>query len=185
MKNGGCVERTRVIQLHYSQIIGSFEDNIVEQPHILSYRDPLPPSLPPSRGIRSDSLPPSLAEIEIVFIKISSPKKKGKETMFESQFRDSSYSRSSIGESLSILRVVIKELLETNFSALGRSPNPGTGSRVSSTRVQRTRTTAEGEKTGYEGNRERSRGRGRGRESIIFELQTCYIRRGGGVTLCG
>lgn len=170
MKNGGYVERTRVIQLHYSQIIGSFEDNIVEQPHILSYRDPLPPSL---------------AEIEIVFIKISSPKKKGKETMFESQFRDSSYSRSSIGESLSILRVVIKELLETNFSALGRSPNPGTGSRVSSTRVQRTRTTAEGEKTGYEGNRERSRGRGRGRESIIFELQTCYIRRGGGVTLCG
>lgn len=127
MKNGGCVERTRVIQLHYSQIIGSFEDNIVEQPHILSYRDPLSPSLPPSRGIRSDSLPPSLAEIEIVFIKISSPKKKGKETMFESQFRDSSYSRSSIGESLSILPVVIKELLETNFSALGSPRIPERG----------------------------------------------------------
>lgn len=184
MKNGGCVERTRVIQLHYSQIIGSFEDNIVEQPHILSYRDPLPPSLPPAEFAPIPSLPPSPRSRSYSSKFPPLKKKDERNDVREPISRFFLFSivdrRISLDSSRCYKRTSRDELF-----GVGESPNPGTGSRVSSTRVQRTRTTAEGEKTGYEGNRERSRGRGRGRESIIFELQTCYIRRGGGVTLCG
>lgn len=129
----------------------------MEQPHILIEISSLA-----RHGIRSDSFPSSLPP-HLVFIKISFLKKKKKTTPFEPIFIFSA----------PLDRVYIKFDRKNGGSCVVGSRIPEQGHAGSSTRVhERTITTR-----GWSRERERERG---GRESIIFELQTCYTWGGRG-----
>lgn len=128
----------------------------MEQPHILIEISSLA-----RHGIRSDSFSSSLPpHLQIVFIKISFLKKKKKTTPFEPI--------SIFSAPLDLYKIRSKK----RWKLRCWKSNPGTGSR----RIEHTRAR---ENYYHEGMIERERERG-GRESIIFELQTCYTWGGRG-----
>lgn len=129
----------------------------MEQPHILIEISSLA-----RHGIRSDSFPSSLPpHLQIVFIKISFLKKE-KNHFVRANFHILCTSRSRL----------YKIRSKKRWKLRCWKSNPGTGSR----RIEHTRAR---ENYYHEGMIERERERG-GRESIIFELQTCYTWGGRG-----
>lgn len=127
----------------------------MEQPHILIEISSLA-----RHGIRSDSFPPSPSPDRIYQNLL--PKKKEKNHSVRANFHILCTSRSRL----------YKIRSKKRWKLRCWKSNPGTGSR----RIEHTRAR---ENYYHEGMIERERERG-GRESIIFELQTCYTWGGRG-----